>query len=333
MQRFVSAIALAMAAMTAAAQTEVAVLSEAQRLACLSKPADPPRYPQHHSLDREEGAMRLLLKFSRPDGAPEIQVLYNTAREDMQDRILGYVGRYRLPCLQAADGVVAAVQDFSFRNHDRNAPALPVASLGGEQAPRCLVRPRHDLDYVVRSSAVPVEHLLAEITFSGDGTQSPEVTFKYAKATPRWKRAVLQWASGYRMPCRTAQDKPETIEQQFSMFPAGKRRLGFTQERFSLTDFLGMTREPHKRKAYFDLRTMGCPFSASITLRGDGVPNKVEVPGPTDPNKVALLGWLADLQLDISSAAQATDLFGSKLQIDVPCGVLDLRGEESPAGR
>lgn len=323
MRLFFVALALAASAVGAAAQTEKLILSAAQRLDCLVKPGDPPRYPKRGELDRDSGAMRVLLKFSRPDAAPEVQMLYNVAREDMQDQVRSYLAGYRLPCLQPDDGAVTAVQDFTFDGSDKDPLAVPEAPSVSE--PRCFVMPRRALDYG-GNSKYRVDHVRVEATFRGDGDQPPEIRLVFARASSRFQEAVREWVAQYRMPCRKPQDKPVTMTQLFSYAP-GQERFGLTRNRFPLMEFLGQTQAPGRLKARFDLRTMGCPFNVRYTLGGGAVSNDAQVVGPTDPNKVAFLHWLEGLQFNFGSKDVADDLFGSVLQVDVPCGLLDLKGE------
>lgn len=327
MRKLLVAALLCGFAFGASAQTEVLVRSEAQRLGCLVRPDGPPRYPQRNKLDREDGAMRLLLKFVKPDAKPVVEVLFNAAREDMQDQVFDYVARYRLPCLKPEDGEVSAVQDFSFQNNDRDPTPMLADSHADDRTPLCVVMPRRALDYRMGMGRPETEHLVAEIAFKGDGRQPPEVRFTYSKASARFEQAVREWVSEYRMPCRTAQDKPRVIEQRFSMYPDNKRRVGFKRERFPLPEFLGMTRDAAKLRANFDLKTMGCPFKVNFVVGGGDYPNKATVTGPADPNKAVFLAWLRGLQLDFKTEDIANDLFGSQLQIDVPCGTLNLAGE------
>lgn len=327
MRRILIAAVLGAGAAGAWAQTELVARSEAQRLGCLVKPDNPPRYPQRNKLDREHGAMRLLLKFNKPDAKPVVEVLFNAAREDMQDQAFDYVSRYRLPCLKPEDGEVTAVQDFNFQNNDRDPTPMLMDAGAGERPPLCVVMPRRQMDYRMGIGRPETEHLVALISFVGDGLQPPEVRFTYSKASTRFEQAVREWVSEYRMPCRTAQDKPRVIEQRFSMYPDNKRRYGFKRERFALPEFLGMTREPAKLSAHFDLKTMGCPFKVDFVVGGGAYPNKASVHGPADPNRAGFLAWLQGLQLDFKTQDMADDLFGSLLQVDVPCGTLDLKGE------
>jgi hypothetical protein len=313
-------------ALGASAQTEVQPKSQAQSLACLVKPADAPRYPARHKLDRDFGGMRVLLTFKKPDAAPEVEVLFNSAREDMQDEMHRYVRQYRLPCLSPQDGAVQAVQEFSFTNTDREATPLPAASRK-DGPPFCLVMPRHDMEGWSGIGRQEVEHVVVAATFSGDGQQPPEVKIIHSTGSAHAESAVRARLAEYRMPCRTGREGPQSFQQQFSHIPAGHRRHVFKREAFGLLEFLGLTREPRKLKALYDLNTMACPFKVSYMVYGGAVPNEARVKGSRDANRQPFLSWLAGLQLAFSNDRQANDLFGSELQIDVPCGLLDLKGE------
>lgn len=328
MHKILLALAASLSVCAAQAQTEVRPRSEAQSLACLVKPAKPPRFPERDKLDRGFGAMRVLLKFKKPDAAPEVEVLFNSARQDMQDEAHRYLERFRLPCLTPADGVVSAVQEFSFMNTDRDATPLAVTRQEGEP-PFCLVMPRTDMDGVFGVGPMEVEHVVVAATFTGDGQQAPEVKILHSTGYGRFESAVRARLAEYRMPCRTGREKPQGFQQQFSMFPAGQSRYAFKREAFRLAEFLGMTREPLKLKATYDFKTMGCPFKVNYWVYGGAVPNEAKVDGPEDPNKQPFLAWLAGLQLGFKDQRQANGLFGSQLQIDVPCGTLYLQGDEA----
>ena len=321
-----SLLLLASLGVAAQAQTEVSAKSAAQSLACLVKPADPPRFPERHKLDRGYGGMRVLLTFAKPDAAPQVEVLFNSAREDMQDEMHRYVRRYRLPCLIAQDGVVKAVQEFSFTNTDREATPL-AAARDSNAPPFCLVMPRQDMQGWSSIGRQEVEHVVVGATFTGNGQQPPEVKILHSTGSSRAEAAVRERLAAYRMPCRTGSEGPQTFQQQFTHTPSGYRRSVFKREAFGLAEFLRMTREPLKLTASYDFQTMGCPFKVRYMVYGGNVPNEANVRGPVDPNKLPFLAWLAGLQLAFKNDAQANDLFGSELQIDVPCGSLSLSGE------
>jgi len=326
MQRIAALCAFigAMVAVPARAQTEVGPQSDARSLACLSKPDKAPTYPARHALDRASGGMRVLLKFTRPDAAPEVQVLFNSAREDMQDEVHAYLRRYRLTCLTAADGVVTAVQEFSFSNTDRDPTPMPWER-GRNQPPLCLVQPRTDMSMGLTPMDGDVEHVVAVVSFNGDGQQPPEVKFVHSTGNPRLEHAVRERVAEYRMPCRQGTEAAQSIQQQFSYWPPGRSRATFNKEAFSLVEFLRMVKGREQLVADFDFNTMGCPFKVTYGVYGGNVPNEATVRGaPRDPNRQPFLAWMASQKIAFQNERQQRDLFGSQLQIDIPCTTMKL---------
>lgn len=327
MRRFAAAMVLAGCGIGAHAQTEVHQPSPAQALACLVRPEQPPRFPKQDKLDKGWGGMRVLLKFKRPDDAPEVEVLFNSAREDMQDAVHRYLSGYRLPCLAPKDGIVSAVQEFSFSNADRDISPVPPEPKNGEQ-PFCLVAPREDMRGItLYAGRLTVQHVVVDASFTGNGDQPPELKVVYATEKGPFEKAVRERLAGYRMPCRKAGWEPQHFRQTFTMVPQGDARYSLKRQTFTLAEFLGMTREPAKLRANYDFKTMGCPFKVRYTLFGGGMPNEAVVAGPKDPNKLPFLNWLAGLQLAVDEDT-ANGLFGSMLEINVGCGALKLGRED-----
>jgi len=309
------------------AQTDITPRTAAQSLSCLSKPAEPPRYPAQNKYDRGSGLVRVLLKFNAPDQPPTLEILANTARENMQDQVERYVSAYRLPCWQPSDGTVQAVQEFSFSNSDVGPTAL-APDRSHTQTASCIVMPRKDLKGL-NSSPLDneVSHVVVAVAFSGDGEQAPEVKVLHATADSRIQEAIVEFAQSYRMPCRTGKEAPNVFRQLFKFAPRAAPRISLKQDHFSLREFLQMTPEPQKLAAHFDFHTMSCPFEVKYRIYGPALPNEAEVAGPTDANKALFLDWLAKQSLTFKNERQANALFGSILHIQVPCGVLDLNPE------
>jgi hypothetical protein len=327
MRRVLGVLAAALLAGVVQAQTEVVVKSRAQSLACLVKPAKAPQYPDRDKRLGNAGAMRVLLKFSKPDAAPAVELLFSSALQEMQEEVQRYLAGYRLPCLTAEDGTVTAVQEFSFSNVDRDPTSLDRPRREGEP-PFCLVVPPNDMgDLWSAMDRMEVEHVVAAATFAGNGQQPPEVEFLYSTRSKRFEDMVRAQLAKYRMPCRTGSEKPQGFQQQFSVIPERRQLARFKREPFALLEFLRMTREPEKLKASFDFKTMGCPFKVTYHVYGGAVPNEAYVAGPVDPNKLPFLRWLAGLQVAFKNDMQANELFGSELQIDIPCGALVLSDE------
>lgn len=312
----------------AQAQTDSTPPSVAQSLSCLSKPSSRIEYPAQHRLDRGSGFMRLRLHFEKPDAAPRVEVLSNTAREDMQDRVYRYVADYRLPCLKPADGTVSAVQEFHFSNTDME--DLPVPEAPQRRLAFCIVMPREDVR-PIQSLSSQVQHVVASAVFSGKGDQAPEVKFLHSSGDKRLEEAVIERLQAYRLPCRTGKEEPQALHQQFTFVPVGHRRFVLKHDAFTLPAFLGMTQGAQQLKVFFDFNTMNCPFKVNYTLYGPALPNEVEVGGESDPNRVPFLKWLSQRQLAFSSDKQARELFGQTLQIQVPCGQLDLQPDAAGA--
>ena len=330
MRRCVATLLLLLPALLARAQggaVDITPPSPAKALACLKQPADPISFPEQYKLDHAWGMIRVKLLFTKPDAKPSVEVLANTAREDMQDEVFRRVADYRLPCLTPEDGVVSAVQEFNFNNSDRE----PLPLEGEDRPPMCIVMPREDMASF-DSMARNIEHVMLAIAFDGDAEQPPKVKVIYSTGDSRLERAATRYAAKYRMPCRHAGDAPRVARQQFTFRPAGTRIYAFKREGFSLAEFLSMTEGIHDVRAHFDSQTMHCPFKVDYEILGPHLPNEVRTGGKPDPNRVAFLKWLAERQLDFKkNEAMAAGVFGAVLQINVPCGVLNLEPKSAAA--
>ena len=293
--------------------------SPAQSLSCLQRPSKPLEFPERHKLDHASGMTRVKLLFEKADAKPRVEVLANTAREDMQDLVFGRLAEYRLPCLTPEDGVVSAVQEFNFNNTDRE----PLAMEDEAQALSCLVMPREGM-VIIDNGGRKVEHLMLSMVFDGDGEKPPKVDIVYSTNSKLLQRAAVNFASEYRMPCRSKGDKPRRISQPFVYRPSGVSMYALKREGFSLMEFLAMTEGIREVEANFDLNTMHCPFKVDYELYSPHQPNEVRTGGKPDPNRAAFLQWLSERQIAFENDKQARDLWGSTLQINVPCGVLKL---------
>lgn len=319
----IMAVLLGGTGLAALAQTDITPLSPAQSLSCLQRPAEAPRYPKQHRFDRGYGLTRVMLHFDKPDAAPRVEVLANTAREDMQDQVFRHLEAYRLPCLRPEDGSVRAVQEFSFNNSDR-AP-LPMESKSRQDF--CIVMPRRQMESP-RMFGSDAQHVVVTALFAGDGQQAPEVKIIHSSASGVIERMVREYVAEYRMPCRSGSEGVQGMRQQFSFMPSGARRYTLKREAFGLAEFLGMTRDARQLQADFDFATMNCPFRVDYTIHGPQLPNEVRTGSPRDPNRLPFLRWLAERQLAFSNDKQANDLFGQTVQIDVPCGRLNLQPQD-----
>ncbi|UXH78036.1 hypothetical protein [Roseateles amylovorans] len=305
-----------------AAPTDITPASPAQSLSCLQRPERAPSYPQRSRYDRTGGLMRLKLRFDKPDAPPTVEVLANTARENMQDIVRHYVAGYRLPCLTPEDGAVEAVQEFRFNNSSAEPLPEPMAATAARQR-LCPVRPAEDLTVRAFGLGNEPQHVVLAMTFAGDGNQPPELKVLYSNADALVQDQMLTWVRGYRMPCRKAGEPAQVVQQVLTMRPHGKARYALKQDSFTLVEFLRMTEKPETLKADFDFDTMHCPFKVNYRYYGAALPSEVSAGRPVDPNRIAFLRWLRERKLDLTER-QANDLFSSTLQITVPCGSMTL---------
>lgn len=313
------------AAAHAQATSDVTPPSPAQSLSCLVRQEKPPVYPSRLEKNRVGGFMRVQLHFNQADAPPRVEVLANTAAPEMQEQVFRFLEGYRLPCLTSAEGPVRAVQEFSFTNSERE--PLPVER--ENKGELCVVMPREPMEPPTPwPGDREVEHVVAVLTFSGDGQQAPAVKIIHSTGSNRLESAVREQVAKYRMPCRTGAEQPMVVQQMFSFNPAGARRYVLKREIFRLAEFLGMTAGIQAVQADFDFSTMNCPFKVDYSILGPNLPNEVRA-GKPDPNRAVFLKWLAERQLAFANAKQANELFGEVIQIQVPCGTLKLQGEES----
>jgi hypothetical protein len=303
--------------------------SPAQLLTCLQVPTQPMKYPEQFRYDHGTGFMRVKLSFEAPDAKPRVEVLSNTAREDMQDLVYQRLAKYRLPCLTPEDGVVSAVQEFSFTNTDRE--PLPLPPDEKDAASVCIVMPREGASDG-RLESREVENVVVAVTFYGDSQEPSNAKVIYSTGSTALERAALEYVAKYRMPCRTAGDKPFVFRQTFGYRPPGNRTYVFKREGFGLMEFLAMTEGARELEADFDTRTMNCPFKVNYTAYGPHLPNEVySGDSRRDANRAIFLEWLSKRQLAFTNDKQRRELWGSQLQINVPCGRLSLHPKAAAA--
>jgi hypothetical protein len=311
------------------AQTPLPESTPARTLSCLQKPTEALRFPEKHRYDFAYGLVRVQLRFEHPDQPPKVEVLANTAREDMFELAQDYLRGYRLPCLKATEGAVLAVQEFRFNNRFPESPVPMGAPQPGGSA--CIVMPSKPPESPQRTLDRDLVHVLVYASFDGDGQQRPQVDLVYSTASGAVESMVKDYLAEYRMPCRTADMRPYKFEQLFTFQPSGTRPpYVLTKVRFGLKEYLGMVKDLSNEVAVHDLNTMACPFSVRIGLRAPALPNTIDEVGPRDANRVLFMKWLASLQVAFSNSRQASDLFDTSVQVDVPCGVVNL-GPKAPA--
>ena len=315
-------------AVTSQAQTALPDESATAALQCLQRRATPPKFPEHELRQHraDTGYLRVKLVFTQPGEAPAVEVLANTASELKQDEVLDYLRSYRLPCMKPEFGPVSAVQEFvfdAFASPEGKPLRLNEADLD-MRTKSCVVMPRTAPEAPSRSLDRGQVLVRVVVRFAGDGAQPPTVMITASDASRAIEGMVLDYLAAYRMPCRVAGDKPYSFNQTFQFAPHGSARAGFTVRVMPLKQFLSYMKNVSAEPAYFDFNSMACPFKLDWTIWQPQHANEVHQVGKRDANRSELTAWLASLQMDLPDR-RAKQLFGERLLIEVPCGVLDFR--------
>lgn len=331
-------MALAAGLLTGAAQAQIVEIDrvDPQALACLEKTGPAPRYPSHDEQLRLPGHVRVSLKFTAPDRAPEVAVLFRAASEAMLDEVQWFVRGYRLPCLPAGGAPVVAVQEFAFtpRATDpitwnapravREAPAGETPRSGRSDVMACMRTPKEPPEFAGLLQR-EVSNVFIEARFTAPDAP-PEVKPTYSSASATQLGVVTDYVRQYRLPCLPAGAKPVTMQQHFQFRPHGVGARVF-KDAVPLTSFLSHMKGIRAMRTDFDLNTMACPFQVAWTLGKPAVDNRVGEVGPPDLNRTEFLAWLAGLEMD-AKERQFEQLLGQTLIVNVPCGTLKL----TPAG-
>lgn len=323
---FVAAVLLwAGACASALAQTPVTELSPAQSLSCLQRPERLPKFPDWRSgqTSQRAGFVRVMMHFQAPDQAPRIELMANTANEAMQDQVFSYLSWYRLPCLQPADGVVKAVQEFSFRASAQDPVPVPPDAEPEAGPKSCLVMPRNSLS--IWSVGHRLSHVLVEARFAGGGAAEPEIKLLYSNAPSSAEQAVRAHLAQYRMPCREEGDKAYVFEQHFAFLPEASVRPVAIARPLALEALLDMFENRQRLDAAFSLDSMACPFTLRYQVRQPALPNEVTQEGQPEASRLPLISWLASQRLAITDETLLNRMFGTELKIKVGCGQVDLR--------
>lgn len=332
---------VAMWALGAHAQVVAVDRVDPQALACLQKSGPALSYPGHDLKLRVPGTVRVGLRFTAPDQAPEVKVLYRAASEDMLDDVRWHVRGYRLPCLAAGAGPVTAVQEFNYRPVKTEpitwtaprpvaAPEADGPQARDSQAMTACMRTPKDQPRFVGMLERDVTNVFVEFRFVA-ADAPPEVKTLYTSATASQVAEVLQYVAQYRLPCLPAGAEPVVSQQHFQFSPYGAAARTF-KDAVPLRAFLANIKGIRSMQTDFDLNTMACPFQVAWTLGKPGLDNRVGEVGPPDLNRTEFLAWLAGLEMDLKEH-QFEQLVGQTMIVDVPCVKLALRPQAVASAR
>ena len=304
-------------------------LAPSAALACLTPAAAQRGEPEFSFEAWKEGqkvSVTVVLEFTEPDSAPEVTLLKQEGGEAFVAAVKAHVQRWRVPCLKA--GAVASLQQaFHFD---------PDANLVHADATKHLADPvrRQALDCMMhlsgrKSPPYPPAALqgnvqgfvLAKLGFSAPD-QPPQVEVHARPGATLLKEAILDWATGLRLPCLSGEriDTVSTYKFHFEGDRYGLRPLTLPGLLPSVTGIKTATLQ-------LDTEAMGCPFVVSWQYRRPAMDNLVVETEKSLPERAALLAWLRQIDLNLPSAALDA-AFGDKTLITVPCLKINLNPKE-----
>lgn len=328
MRRMLAAWVMGLCALGAQAQTAVDDHNGEATLACLERPARPPKYPAEALEKRTNGFYRVELTFTDAKRPPDVQVMFSAGTEDLRLAAEHYVKQFRLPCL-AAGQKVTALQEVSFfavNGGDVKAPASlnlprsPDARLGA-----CLRAPPEglrlqDVGQLQTFKREPkTGNLVAELTFTAPD-QPPQAKVLYDTLNSRHRKDVLAYVAEYRVPCIDPGER-FVLRQNFRVGAPDGRGVIFKD--VGIAQFLGMVRNAEARPVDFDLGTMACPFRLRVQLGRPAFPNRVAEVGEANANRRSFIAWMEELEPALTRE-EFENLLGKELFVDVPCGSIKL---------
>lgn len=312
----------------AQAQTPLPDRSGELALACLVRPEAALAYPEEVLKQRLSGFYRVQMRFTDANKRPEVEVLYEAGSTGLHEAVLDYVSRMRLPCLKPGQTVMA-LQEFSFDalgvGRVKSPPPLNVPSSQAASYTQCLRSSGQPLELSEPSrpsrsvNTIKDGNLIVEVYFNAPD-RPPEVKVIYDSMYAANRDNILEYLSKYRLPCLPAGQRTG-IEQQFSVHWGGNLKFAFND--LSLVKFLGLVKDLNARPVEFNLDTMGCPFRLRWTLGRPATANRVYEVGESNANRLPLLAWLRELELNLTKE-RFEGLLGAELLIDVPCGTIKL---------
>ncbi len=329
---FIAVVIAGAALGSSCAQAQLSELAQVdqQVLSCLQKGPRGIDYPAVELDRRQGGALRYSLRFTAPDLAPEIELLYRAASDAMVDEVKELLRSYRLPCMKTGWPVLA-VQEFRFEPVEREritwtapravADRSSTALASKERLIECARPPKSKLSFDRADDKAA--NLLVNMRFE-NATDPPSLSVAYASVDKAVEKQVLSHLSQYRLGCALDAGKPITFQQFVGLRASGQKRL-FADE-VPLRSFLSSIKGIRSQHVDFDFKTMACPFKVAWTLGRPAIDNRVGELGEPNLNRTEFLAWLATLEMDLKPD-RFEELLGQLMVIHVPCGFLKLGAE------
>ena len=310
------------ASRAAGAQALVAMPDEVEvaALACLTRPGPPVRWDAATAARR--GLIRLALRFTGPDTPPGVSVISNSLGPEAEALVLDRVSAYRMPCLAPSlqGQGVEVLQEF--RSEARAADIeRPLRLMQGALPPSaCLVQPPAN-EVLQRLDRLPTDffaRVMIQSRFVGGPEDPPQNLLMFSSAPQRLSAALMKRAEAIRLVCRKPGDRPQTLRQSF-VFEVGRVQRQLPPAMLSLQAWLQLMEPVGAPAVEFDFDTMRCPFEIEWRSLLPAAANEARAAGRPAADRAEFLAWAGTLRL-AGGEARATDWFGERLRVQVPCG-------------
>lgn len=284
--------------------------------------------------------VRLVLQFSDPEAEPEVTVGVNSGDQTFADAAIAFAKAQRLACVRQGQQPLRYTQQIQFVGGEvQKGVAWPIRPInekrvaddqatcfksadGKPRIPNKL--PWNGLVTGANIAPLPPDDLqprtiIVKLEFSGPDV-APTATILFSRGGKRFDAAVLDYVAEHRWSCMKAGDPPVEAVQQFRYVFDSQEPPPVT---LTLPQFLGAVDKVSERKAYFDFRTMGCPFSLRMTYRQPFTFNEVAEVGDANPNRREFVHWLEKVNVK-PELNTGNKLVERSFEVSVPCLVLDL---------
>ncbi|OWQ85247.1 hypothetical protein CDN99_22160 [Roseateles aquatilis] len=299
---------------------------------CLTRPAEPLYYPSRSWRMEESGLFRFALTFSRPDRAPDVEVLTAAGNQQLLQAAKARVTQHRLPCMASDAPAQQVIEEISFNATPRPeshavAPSAAPHPARAKALWACLRTPEtppaaQPPDFGTKTATTV---LLFKFT-APDAPPTIEVI--YNSGSDALLAVFKAYVSSYRMPCLTAEDASPVTQQMFRYAVDDVRQT--LADPLPLRALLANVKDIRNMVAKFDFDAMGCPFDVTWTLWRPAMPNdarQVASADAYDARREPFLKWLTTLELNLTPE-RFEQLLGSTTRIQVPCGSLNLAANE-----
>lgn len=284
--------------------------------------------------------VRLVLQFSDPKAEPEVTVGFNSGEQSFADAAIAFGKRNRLDCVSQGKQPLRYTQELQFvAGEEPKGVAWPIRYIsekrvaesdagcfkGADGKPR--IPNKLPWSSVITGSNVSQPSpddleprtVIVKLAFSGPEA-APQASILFSRAGKRFEAAVLDYVADHRWSCMKAGDPPFEAVQVFRFVYEGHEQA---PAKLTLQQFLGAVDKVSEHKAYFDFRTMGCPFSVRMTYLQPFMSNEVVEVGDANPNRREFVHWLAKANVKTELNA-GNKLVDRDFEVSVPCLVLDL---------